>query len=46
MKKNIPEIDDLLDGINDPDIMLHPRHPKVKVSVTIRRRKPPTLLRK
>lgn len=25
MKKNIPEIDDLLDGINDPDIMLHPK---------------------
>lgn len=23
MKKNIPEIDELLDGINDPDIMLH-----------------------
>ncbi|WP_290088630.1 hypothetical protein [uncultured Duncaniella sp.] len=25
MKKNIPEIDDLLDGINDPDIMLPPK---------------------
>lgn len=25
MKKNIPEIDELLDGINDPDIMLHPK---------------------
>lgn len=28
MKKNIPEIDDLLDGINDPDIMLHPKTPE------------------
>lgn len=25
MKKNIPEIDELLDGINDPGIMLHPK---------------------
>lgn len=25
MKKNIPEIDDLLDGINDPDIILKPK---------------------
>lgn len=28
MKKDIPEIDDLLDGINDPDIMLHPKTPE------------------
>jgi hypothetical protein len=27
MKKDIPEIDDLLDGINDPDIMLRPKTP-------------------
>ena len=27
MKKNIPEIDDLLDGINDPDIILQPKNP-------------------
>lgn len=25
MKKNIPEIDDLLDGINNPDIILKPK---------------------
>lgn len=27
MKKDIPEIDDLLDGINDPDITLRPKTP-------------------
>ena len=27
MKKDIPEIDELLDGINDPDLMLRPKSP-------------------
>ena len=48
MKKNIPEIDELLDGINDPDIMLHAKasdKEKQEEVNALRRRKLPTLHR-